>query len=205
MYGLDGPAFVLLSLAYGIRDRVSAALGRSNLNDEVELSTAVVVAREGRDFSLPFSAALRVGVALTTTRPEERDLFDADNLHLVAQLALSRRVANRVSFLVVPSFAGNTGASPPGSNRENTVALGLGARAVVFEEVALVGEWIPVLSGFETNAEAWGLGVEARKGGHVFHVFLNNAYGLTPNRYLPGGDLPDGGDARLGFNIYRTF
>jgi len=205
MYGLDGPAFVLLGLEYGIRDCASVSLGRSNLDDEVELSTAVVLAREGRDFSLPFSATLRAGVALTTTRPEERDLFDADNLHLLAQLALSRRVTNRISLLVVPSYAGNTRAPRPGSNRENTIALGVGARAVVFEEVALVGEWIPVLSGFEMDVETWGLGVEARKGGHVFHVFLNNAYGLTPNRYLPGGDLLDGGDARLGFNIYRTF
>jgi hypothetical protein len=205
LLGLDGPAFVLLSLEYGIRDRVSARFGRTNLSDEAQLSAAVRLAREGMGLSLPFSATLVAGAALTTTRPAGAALFDTDNLHLSAQLALSRRITDRVSLLCVPSIAGNTRRPELSAGRDHTIALGIGARAVVLDGLAFAGEWVPVLSGYETKAAAWGLGIEALRGGHVFHVFLNNAYGLTPNQYLPGGDPADGGDARLGFNIYRTF
>lgn len=203
LLGLDGPAFILLSLEYGASDRASVKLGRSNLNDEIELSFAIAAAREDRDPALPFSATLVAGLALTTARPAATGLFESENLHFNAQLALSRRVTDRVSLLCVPSFASNTGA--PMTPREHTLGLGFGAHARILDDVALVGEWIPVLAGYETENITWGVGLEARKGGHVFHAFLNNAYGLTTNRYLPGGDLPNGGNGRLGFNIYRSF
>jgi hypothetical protein len=74
---------------------------------------------------------------------------------------------------------------------------------MLIENISLVGEWTPVLAGSETGTDTWGIGFEAKNGGHVFHVFVTDAYGLTPNQYLPGGDLNNNGDVRLGFNLYR--
>jgi hypothetical protein len=200
--GLDGPAYVFISLAYGISDRISVGLGRTNLLDEIELSSKIALLRQGRDLSAPLSAALAASLALTTERPGGVDLFDGDNVHFNAQLALARRLTTRLSLLCVPSFAHNTDYARPAET--STTALGLGGRFTFLENVSIVGEWIPVLAGGKTGTDAWGIGIEAREGGHVFHVFATDASGLTPNQYIPGGDLDGRGDIRLGFNIYRT-
>jgi len=200
--GLDGPAYILLSLAYGVTDRVSVGLGRTNLLDEIELSSKIALIRQGKDFSAPVSATLAAGVTQTTQRPAGVSLFDSDNFHFNAQLALSRQLTDRFSFLCVPSFSSNTNYALPGE--DNTTSLGLGSRLMLIENISLIGEWTPVLAGGETGTDTWGIGFEAKKGGHVFHVFVTDAYGLTPNQYIPGGDLNDNGDVRFGFNLYRT-
>lgn len=79
---------------------------------------------------------------------------------------------------------------------------------MVIEDLSLMAEWIPVLSGYriEGGENGWGLAVEKKIGGHVFQFYLTNALGLTPSQILTGGDLKLGkGDVRLGFNIFRTF
>ena len=204
MYGLDGPAFILLGLSYGVRDDWSVALGRTNLRDEVELSTAFSPFQQGDRLNFPFSAVVRGAVSLTTEVPEGSHVFVRDNVRFSIQASLSRQFTDAISILAVPSFCSNTDYSRP--DEENTFGLGLGGRVMVLKNISLVGEIIPVLSGYSTGTDTWGLGVEVKKGGHVFHIFVTNAYGETTNQYLPGGDLKlADGDLRYGFNIYRSF
>jgi hypothetical protein len=203
-YGLDGPAFILLSLGYGLSDAWNITLGRTNLRDEIELSSTFSFFQEGNPHGLPFAAVFTGCWSVTTETSQEMSVFDWDNERLSFQVSLSRQLTDRISFLIVPSFSYNTDYSKPGE--ENTFGLGIGGRIRATESVSLVGEVIPVLSGYSTGDDAWGLGIEVQKGGHVFHIFLNNTYGLTPNQYLPGGDLQIADrDIRLGFNIYRSF
>ena len=201
-FGLDGPAFVFVSLAYGLTERWGLALGRTNLRDEVELSSRLSLFREEQG-GLPFSASVLAAACLTTEVPEGEDVFDSRNFRGSVQLCVSRAVCDRLSVLGVPSYSYNTDYSHP--EEESTFGAGLGARFALSENMSLVGEVIPVFSGYSLDSSTWGVGLEVRKGGHVFHLFVNDSYGLTPGQYLPGGDLELGdGDVRLGFNIYRT-
>jgi hypothetical protein len=116
------------------------------------------------------------------------------------------RASKRLSFLVVPALATNTNHWDVDS--KTNLGLGFGARFMVLEDLSLVAEWTQVLTGYKVDGgySAWGLGVEKKIGGHVYHVFVTNAYGLTPSQFLTGGDLRLGdGDFRFGFNIFRTF
>ena len=201
-YGADGPAFIFLSLAYGITDRWDVTLGRTNLLHEVDLSTSYAAIEQGNDFGMPFSANVTAGASLTTETPAGSKVFTSGNLHLSAQLSLSRQFTNRLTALCVPSLSYNTDYAHP--EDESTFALGLGGRFMFIENASIIGEWIPVVSGFSTDRDSWSLGLEAKKGGHVFQLFVSNVFGLTSNQYLPGGDLRiSDGDVRLGFNIYR--
>lgn len=203
-YGLDGPAYIFLSLGYGISDNWSISLGRTNLRQEVELSSAFSLFQQGESHGLPFSAVLIGNANLTTQVPEGTRVFSHKNVRLSAQASLSHQFTNKLSVLIVPSFSSNTDYSRPGN--QNTFGLGIGGRAMILENISLVAEVVPVPSGFKTGVDEWGFGIEVKKGGHVFHIFLNNAYGLTPNQYLPGGDLKlADGNVRYGFNIYRSF
>jgi hypothetical protein len=202
-YGFDGPAVIYFSMGYGITDTLSFTLGRSSFLKEFELSLKWVFL-EQKKISLPLSAFLYLGGGLTTLRQEDRSTFGSENTRFIAQLGLTYQFSNSFSILLVPSYASNTNYEKP--NSENTLALGLGSRLTLVDNLSLVAEWVPVLSGYEANSSSWGLGLEWKIGGHVFQIFGLNSFGLPTAQYLPGGDLRlSENDFRFGFSIFRFF
>ena len=203
-WGLDGSAAILLSLGYGITDRVGITLGRTNLFQEMELSATWLMLEQGENAALPFSVSVNGGLCWAAQKRDGRNAFNSRNFKVAAQVILAHRFSRRLSVLVVPAYASNTDhweEAPQG-----TFAVGLGGRFMVLEDLSLIAEWVPVRAGYREIANGWGLGVEKRIGLHVFQVFAANSVGLTSSRIVTGGDLRLAkGDFRFGFNIFRTF
>ena len=199
-YGLDSPAQILFGFGYGFSDTLALTLARTNLDQEFELALHWRLVEQESSGHFPFSAALHVGGALITTSQTRRALLAPENIDLNFQLSLVRQLDDRFSLLVVPSFGTNTNHAV---GRQGTFALGIGGRWMILDDISIIGEWVPVLSGHKAAAGGWGFGIEKKIGGHVFQFFVLNGMGLLPDQYLPGGDLTN--DARLGFNIFRTF
>jgi hypothetical protein len=196
-FGMDSYANILLSVGYGITNNLAVTVGRARSYKEYELSADWLVAEQGRTSGLPFSATLHGGVSLVTeSSPDEAKLF--------IEASLARQITRRFSVMVVPAFV--TNADHFDANPRDTFSLGVGARYMVFEGLSIIAEWVPALAGYKEIESGWGLGIEKKIGRHVFQFFFNNALGLTPAQYLPGGDLRLGDvDFRIGFNIFRTF
>ncbi len=203
-YGLDGPAAILLSLGYGISDKLGLTLARSNLFKEVELSLKWLILEQLKKTGSPISAALYIGGALVTQKEEGKKTFRADNMRFNSQLILSHQFSNSLSLLLVPSYSSNTNHWEEES--EGTFSLGIGARYMFLDDLSFIVEWIPVMAGYKANASSWGFGVEKKIGGHVFQIFMTNTVGLTSAQFIPGGELKiQDGDFRFGFNIFRLF
>lgn len=204
LYGLDGPAVILLSFGFGLRDNLDLTLARAKLDKEVELSLKWVMFEQGKILTLPFSAALYLGGSLVTQSQPDRRVFRADNMKFNLQVILSHQVNNALSLVLVPAYSSNT--NHWDSPSEGTFALGAGGRWMIFNDFSIIWEWVPVLAGYKDNSNGWGLGIEKKIGGHVFQVFILNSTGLTSDQFIPGGDfrLKDW-DLRIGFNIFRKF
>ena len=196
-FGMDSYANILLSLGYGITDNLTVTVGRARSYKEYELSADWLVAEQGRASGLPFSATLHGGVSLVTDASPDEAKFSIE-------ASLARQVTRRFSVLVVPAFV--TNADHFSLDPQNTFSIGVGGRYMVLKDLSIIAEWVPALAGYKEIESGWGLGLEAKIGGHVFQLFFNNCLGLTPAQYLPGGDLRLGDfDFRIGFNIFRTF
>jgi len=203
-YGLDGPASILLSLGYGLSDRFDLTLSRSNRYQEWSLAFKYVWLRPKKDASLPLTAAAHLVTGLVTEKREGISTFSSENMKFTFQLSLALEVHERIALLLVPSYASNTNHWE--SEREGTLALGIGARVTLFDELSILVEWIPVLAGYHAKSQGWGLAVEKKIGGHVFQVFALSTVGIPEPQYLSGGDLCiREGDVRFGFNIFRWF
>jgi len=205
-WGFDGTAMIYLGLGYGVTDRLGVTVGRSRLYQEWDVTASYLVAEQGLTNGLPFSVAVHAGGSWATQKLDSRARFDTRNFKLHALVSLSYQASRRLSFLAVPALATNT--DHWNADAETNFGLGLGARFMVFEDLSLIAEWTPALSGYKVAGgySSWGLGVEKKIGGHVFQVFVTDAFGLTPAQFLTGGDLRLGdGDFRFGFNIFRTF
>jgi len=202
-YGFDGPAFILLSFGYGITDNLMVTVGRSRLYQEWEFNADWAVIEQGKKSALPFSATLHAGGSLVS-QDEPTGAEWSGRFRFNALLSLAYQLNDRLSFLLVPAYASNTNFWEPSS--EGTLALGIGGRFMVLDDLSLIAEWVPRLAGYKDFYSGWGLGVEKKIGGHVFQFFVTDSIGLTAAQYLPGGDLKLGdGDFRIGFNIFRTF
>ena len=204
-YGINGPALILISLGYGIRDDLSVTVAHASGDHEWELGLKYIPIQQYRGaLNLPFSMAVHIGGSVVTEERPGRERLDSENMKFNSQLILSHQLNDRVAFLLVPAFCTNTNHWVDDS--ESTFALGLGGRYSFYRNYSIIAEWIPVLDGYEASQRGWGVGFEAKVGGHVFQVFLTNNFGLTTDQFIPGGDLDIGeNEYRIGFNIFRTF
>jgi hypothetical protein len=203
-YGLDGPAVILLSLGYGISDKLSISLARSNRFKEAEVSMKWLILEQAGHKKIPVSAALNIGGALITDIEEGEKTFQSKNMKFNAQLSISHQFSDAFSLMFVPAYSSNTNHWEKAP--EGTLSLGIGARFMFPKDFSIIAEWIPVLTGYKTDSAGWGFGIERKIGGHVFQVFLTNSIGMTSAQFVPGGNLKlQDGDFRIGFNIFRLF
>ena len=203
-FGLDGPATIFFSLGYGLTRNLDVTIGRSNLYQEVELMLKWRVLSPPRDSSFPLSLALHAGIDWVTQTVADESAFDSDKFKYNIQLSAAYAVTPRIALLVVPMYTSN--ANHWAVDPEGTFALGTGLRVQVMRNLSLIGEWLPVLSGYETGNDGWGAGLEYRIGKHLFQLFVLNSVGITIDQFIGGGDLClSDGDLRFGFSIYREF
>lgn len=202
-YGLDGPASILLGLGYGISDSISLTLSRANVLKEFELGLKWTL--KNQDIAnRPFSMAFLGSLSLRTLSVPDKSTFRRKNFSLNLQTSLAYVVHPSVSVLLVPGYSTNT--DPKEDSFQGTLYLGLGGRIRIIDDVSIILEWIPVLSGYSLESYGWGMGIEKKIGGHVFQAFILNSVGITTPQFVPGGDFRIGdGEFRIGFTIYRWF
>lgn len=214
LFGLDGSSIIYLSLGYALTDDLLIALGRSNASDNVELQTRYQIAQQrgSRDWPIGLSAQGAVNW-ITEPPPQDESRLRSEAFKFTGQMSLTRDFTDRIGVALVPGVTFNSAENTDGE--PVLITLGLGARWNFHENLALVGEWIPIVSGYtrtqtfgnDIRFDTWGGGLEITTAGHVFQIILTNSVGLASDQYLRGGDLdirdvPEG-DLRLGFNIFR--
>jgi mono/diheme cytochrome c family protein len=203
-YGLDGPAVVYLSLGYGITRNLDITFGRSNLYQELEMMLKWRILSPGGDSPFPLSAALHAGGNMVTQAYPGKSAWDSDRFKYTIQLSLAYPITPKISLLAVPGYTSNI--EHFYADSEGTFALGTGLSVKLLPGLSLIGEWIPVLSGYQESTNGWGLGFEYKKGKHLFQVYIQNTLGITTDQFISGGDLYlRKTEFRFGFTIFREF
>ena len=191
LFGLDAFSISSFGFIYGVTNRIAAIAYRSPFLKTIELGGALRLLDEGVDRS-PISASARVSV-------ERTDNFSG---HTTVNLAfpVSRTITRRAEFFLVPqaSFRANPFPSPF-NPEENLFGLGLGATVKIRPSVALTGEYLARLEGYQPftrDTISWG--IQKRTFRHVFELVFTNSFGTTTNAMMQGGDY-----FKIGFNIHR--
>ncbi|MEX2401427.1 MAG: DUF5777 family beta-barrel protein [Rhodothermales bacterium] len=209
-WGLDGSGIIFLSMGYAPSNDLLISLGRSNLEDNVELETKIRLLNQTQDGRIPLSLALRGAVNWITEQTGEEDRWQSESFKVSGQAVLSRELSRNLGVLVAPGLLVNQDAREDGEGL--LVTVGVGGRWRFHRNLSLVAEWVPILTGYMRSVsfgnvnrfDSFGGGLEIAVGGHVFQIVATNSVGLATDQYMRGGDLDVGrGDFRLGFNIYR--
>ncbi|GMV06573.1 MAG: hypothetical protein AMXMBFR53_28490 [Gemmatimonadota bacterium] len=200
LWGLDGPVFNRLGLAYAATDRLMVGVLRTNLADNLELNAKLRFAEGGRE-SVPFMLALNGGVAWNTGLPDDGGLEDNERQAYV-QLVANALLADRFAVGVVPTLLANPRVED--ADAGSAFSLGLHGQLYVSEQVSLLGEWLVAEEREGLEHDAGTFGVELETGGHFFKLILTNSARMNPTQFLGGTPFAFEADEwRLGFNVTR--
>lgn len=201
-WGLDGPVFNRLGLAWTPRQGIMLGLLRSNLNDNLEVN-GKVRAWSGGSGGLRLEVALMGGAAWNTEIFETPASGARDNeFQGYAQLILNAAPGDRVALGVVPTWIRNPRIDD--EEPENGLALGVAGQISLSRSVKVLAEWLATESrdGLEHDPVSLGVGLETP--GHTFRLLITNQSRLNPTQFLGGSPVaftPD--EWRFGFNITR--
>ena len=190
LFGIDQGASINFEYRFGIVRHLELIAARTNINRTIQLSTKYDALHQNADHLLSLSGIVSV---------EGADNFSEDFSTALAA-TISRSVAGRAAFYLVPAWIGNSGGA--GVPDRNTGYLGIGGRFRILQTTYLAAEVTPRLGGFVVGDAEYGFAIEKRVGAHVFSLTLTNTHATTYRLIARGGN-PE--SLYLGFNLARKF
>lgn len=202
-YGIDGTANIRLALAYGVSDRLSVTIARTNVQDNVDLGLKYRIA-EGRLGSHLLGVAV-VAAGAWNTNVSGRDDTDDRNFQYYAQGIVNALLGEKFALGIVPSYLYNS--APFDDPYRETFTVGAYAQYYIVRRFSVLAEWTGVVDGYERGDDNWALGFEIQTAGHFFKIISSNSLVMNTAQYLPGADesFDDTDNWHLGFNITRLF
>jgi len=200
LWGLDGPVYNRLGLAYGATDVVMVGVLRSNLDDNLEFN-AKVLAFEGEVWEASYKIAAMAGSAFNFGAPELLGVESNEAQHYL-QVMLNASIHDRFALGVVPTAFRNPRIRDV--DPMNTFALGLHGQYYATGSMSMLAEWILSSENVDYPHDGVSFGMEVETRGHFFKVILTNQVRMNPTQFLVGTPYRYGGNSwRLGFNITR--
>lgn len=197
-WGFDGPANIRLALGYAITDNTLLNLGRSNLDNNFDLTLKQWLFQIDSK-TLPITAAAILGGAYNSDIPN----VDDNLFQFFGQLAINTMFAKTIGIGVVPSYLYNSHIQC--EDIQYSFTLGTNIQYYISDMYSIIVEWNPTVTGWRKDFNPVALGFEIETGGHFFKIILTNSSDLNAAQFLSGADKSfDSGEWRFGFNITRV-
>jgi len=210
LFGLDGAANIRFGLDYGITNWLSVGLGRSRYDKLVDgrFKANLVNRRPGAS---PVAVAVRGSAGIATVA---NDIDAVGKMNYLASLLVATKIGDRLSIQLTPMFShfntvfrSRNADNAIVEEQNDHVAISIGGRLLLTDQVALTAEYTPVLGErSDGTMNSFAVGVDLETGGHVFQLFLTSSQWLTEQHMIArNSDNAFAGDVRLGFNVNRVF
>ena len=203
-FGLDN-ATTKLGGIYGVTDWLSVSLSRHTLNKMYETGLKYRMARQSANFPVDIVGYSVADINTFLEKDQYPGLEFKHSTTYVQQLLVSRKINERLSLELVPSFIHKNLYNPTIEN-DNQFSFGGGGRYKITKRLSVNLEYMHNFDtpGFYENPLSVGLDIET--GGHVFQLIFTNSQSMSESGYLTNASGNWGkGDFFFGFNLYRVF
>lgn len=203
-FGLD-EATTKLGGIYGITDWLAVNLSRHTLNKMYETGAKYRILRQDDSFPVDIAGYSVADINTYLKEDQYPGLEFKHRLTYVQQLLISRKINEKISLELVPSFVHKNLYNPEIEN-DNQFSFGGGGRYKITKRLSVNVEYMHNFDkpGFYENPLSVGLDVET--GGHVFQLLFTNSQSMSESGYLTNAAGEWGkGDFFFGFNLYRVF
>ena len=204
LWGLDGPVYNRLGLAFAASDRVMVGLLRTNFDDNLELNIKGRLL-EGQLDAVTYKVGLMGGAAFNLGALETEAAgirIENNEAQYYAQAMLNASFGDRLALGVVPTGFYNLRIEDV--DPMSTFVLGLHGQYYTGGSLSLLAEWIMSVESVNYPHDGATFGLEIETRGHFFKLLVTNQVRMNPTQFLVGTPFRYGGDAwRLGFNVTR--
>lgn len=224
-FGIDNPSDIRMSLEYGITNDITLGIGRSRINEMVDISGKWRIIKQTTDFKVPVSIAVFESVGYTTMSTDRLysevsvknfPTREAHRFNYVTQLIMASKLNKWLSIELLPTwfhrnfivlkFNPNTGEP----NANDNFILGAAARVKLSNRVTFFSDYFYNFHPFFKDNPDYGmplsLGFEIETGGHVFTLYFANNPAIVENNFFIGSiDKWAKSQIKFSFCISRTF
>ncbi|RMH64060.1 MAG: hypothetical protein D6677_05855 [Calditrichaeota bacterium] len=204
LYGIDGPVNMRTALAYGLTQNWMITLGRSNIQDNLDIRIKYKIMAE-RYAEVPLAMAVEAGYALNSealSGLNKRDALDPNSFqYYVRFIANTMFLDNKLGIGLTPVWIYNSFifANDYDQQPKYTFALPVYVQyffnrmwSVFVESGSVLGGWNGNIH-YDASSErashpSWAGGLALETGGHVFYLFLTNNRRLNPTQYHIGAE-----------------
>lgn len=207
LFGLD-QANMRFGFDYGISDRVTIGVGRSNVGKELDgfIKLRPVWQATGTG-GMPFSVIWISGVTLSTvpTPDNEPKAEFSSRVAYYHEMIIGRKFNKHFSFQAGGILVHRNIVNSETEN--DTWAIPVGARLKLSKRIAFVADYHYIVNGKQPGTQnPLSLGFDFETGGHVFQLHFSNAVGMNEKNFLTNTtDDFWKGEIRFGFNLSRVF
>jgi hypothetical protein len=224
-FGIDIANDIRMSLEYGITNDITIALGRSRVNELVDVSAKWRFLKQTTDFKIPVSIALFSSMGYTTLSPDRLyanvavknfPTREAHRINYVTQVIIASKVNSWLSLELLPTWLHRNfivQTFNPNTGREDGndyPILGIAGRIKLSHRVIFFADYFYNFHPyFKDNPNVFmplSVGFEIETGGHVFTLFFANNSAIVENNFLVSTtDTWSKAQIKFSFCISRTF
>jgi opacity protein-like surface antigen len=203
-FGLDN-ATTKLGGIYGVTDWLSVSLSRHTLNKMYETGLKYRMARQSDDFPVDIVGYSVLDINSFLEEEQYPKIEFQDRLSYINQLLVSRKVSEKLSLELIPSFIHKNLYNPDIEN-DNQFSVGAGGRYKLTKRLSLNVEYMYNVDKPDYYKNPLSVGLDIETGGHVFQLIFTNSQAMSESAYVTNaaGDWGKG-DFFFGFNLYRVF
>ena len=227
LLGLDASRDIRIAFNYGLTENFDLNVGRSKMNELVDLGFKWRFLNQTADFKMPVSVALYMNGGLNAQSDASFYAGVTDNsfskrfvhrFDYVTQLIVASKINSKLSLELIPSIYHRNfvkGALNPNTNvadENELLSIGGGFRYKLTKRFAILADYMYTFSAYRKDNPIFpyyqplSVGIEIETGGHVFHMYLSNSGGIRENNFIPNSpDSWGNGGYKLGFSISRSF
>ena len=224
-FGIDIANDIRMSLEYGITNDITIGLGRSRVNELVDLSAKWRFLKQTTDFKIPVSIAVFTSMGYTTMSTERLyanvaiknfPTREAHRINYVTQLIIASKINSWLSLELLPTWLHrnfivqtfNTNTLKEDGN--DYPILGFAGRIKLSHRVTFFADYFYNFHPyFKDNPDVFmplSIGFEIETGGHVFTLFFANNSAIIENNFLISTtDTWSKAQIKFSFCISRTF
>ncbi|MCV2484355.1 DUF5777 family beta-barrel protein [Flavobacterium sp. SH_e] len=203
-FGLDN-ATTKLGGIYGVTDWLAVSLSRHTLNKMYETGLKYRLARQNDNFPLDIVGYSVADINTFLEKDQYPGLEFKHRMTYVQQLLISRKVSEKFSIELVPSFS-HKNLYNPDIERDNQFSFGGGGRYKITKRLSVNLEYMHNFDKPDFYKNPLSVGLDVETGGHVFQLIFTNSQSMSESGYLTNASGDWGkGDFFFGFNLYRVF
>jgi len=203
-FGLDN-ATTKLGGIYGVTDWLSVSLSRHTLSKMYETGVKYRLTRQGDSFPLDIVGYSVADINTFLEKDQYPGLEFKHRMTYVQQLLISRKVSEKFSLELVPSFL-HKNLYNPDIERDNQFSFGGGGRYKITKRLSVNLEYMHNFDKPDFYKNPLSVGLDIETGGHVFQLIFTNSQSMSESGYLTNASGDWGkGDFFFGFNLYRVF